>query len=165
MKSLIFSLLFATGCIAVSADEPRACDSKSLAFSVPFHPNAQIPPVMQNFTIDLSETKDFLTEVLLIDGEITRVDGGDLSFLDEVMISIANPSGNTNNDLVLWDSQHNSGTTLSVKASDINLVDYIDSNNNFTVNVTTSTQNPPADYWQLNTALCVSAKANKTYSF
>jgi hypothetical protein len=163
MKNLILGLLvFVSGCVSATVEVSRACDSKTVTFpGAPLNPGVTIPPVTQSFTLDLGEGKDLLTEALLVDGTLSRTDGSDLSFLDEILISVVSPNGD--DDLVLWDSKANTGTTLSVKASDANLVNYIDSNNKFTVNVVISTQQPPTSDWGLDAALCISAKAEKSY--
>lgn len=165
MKSFFLSLIcgaFLGGCISANVVEPRACDSKTITFpGAPTNPGIQIPPVTQSFTLDVGEGKDLVTKVLLLDGQFTRTDGTDFGFLDEIMVSVASPNGG--DDVVLWDSQHNSGTVLDVKGSDANLVDYIDENNKFTVVITLSTQQPPVNAWSLNVSLCVSAEADKTY--
>lgn len=165
MKLFILgSLCFLCSCISGSVVEPRACDTQTISFpGVPVNPGVQLPPVMKSFTFDVGEGKDLISKVLLLDGSLTRSDGGDFGFLDEIMISVASPNGGE--DLVLWDSQHNSGTTLPITASDTNLVDYIDSNDKFTVNVTVSTQQPPQSSWGINIDLCVSAEVDKTYTF
>lgn len=165
MKSLILGLLLVSGCVSGSVVEPRVCSSATLTFpGAPFvNPGIQLPPVTQSLTPDVGFDKDIITKVLLIDGAITRADGGNFDFVDEIMISIASPNGGQ--DLVVLDSQHNSGTTLPVMASDKNLIDYIDHNNKLTVNVTINSQNPPANSWDLKAELCVSAEADKTYSF
>lgn len=162
MKSLILSLLFASGCISGTVEIQRACDSKTITFPGIPAGLGTLPPLMQSFTVSLGEGKDLLTKVLLIDGELTRDNSGDLGFIDEIMISAAAPNIG-GDDLVLWDSQHNMGSTLPVQASDANLVDYIDGNSKFTFNVTVSTQKPPTEAWNLTATLCVSAEINKTY--
>lgn len=167
MKTLILSLLFIGGCVQATIEEPRACDSKLVTFpGAPLNPGVQLPPLTQSFTFDTGVGKDIATKVLLVDGQLSRDDGSSLSFLDEIMISIAAPDG-SGDDLVIWDSQgaSNAATSIAVKASDKNLLDYIDSNNKFTINVVISTQQPPTSDWGLNVALCVSAEADKTYSF
>jgi len=164
MKSIILGLPSATvgGCVSVSVDDPRACDSTSLSFPGAPLFYTTLPPVTQSFTIDLADAKDFLTKVILVDGQLVRHDGGDLGIIDEIMITVTAPNGG--DDLVLWDSKQNAGTVVPIKASDANLVDYIDGNSKFTVNVTLSTQHPPASDWQLDVSLCVSGEADKTYS-
>ena len=162
MKTLILGLLFLGGCVQATVTEPRACDATLLSFpGAPVNPGLQLPPVTQSFTLDTGAGSD-LTQVKLLNGQLTLADAGDFSFLDEIMISVADPNGGA--DLVLWDSQHNSGTQLAVQASDANLVNYIDGNNKFTINVTISTQQPPQNTWQLDVALCVSAELDKTVS-
>ena len=168
MKTLILGLLvFIGGCVQATVEESRACDSKTVSFpGAPLNPGLQLPPVTQSFTFDSGVGKDIITKVLLVDGQLSRDDGSSLAFLDEIMVSIAAPNGSSD-DLVIWDSQGaaNDATSLAVKASDKNLLDYIDSNNNFTVNVTISTQQPPSSDWVLKVDLCVSAEADKMYSF
>lgn len=166
MKNLILGLLvFIGGCVQATVEESRACDSKLVSFpGAPVNPGVQLPPLTQSFTFDAGVGKDVITKVLLVDGQLSRDDGSDLAFLDEIMISIAAPDG-ASDDLVIWDSQGaaNAATSIAVRASDKNLLDYIDSNNKFTVNVVISTQQPPTTDWGLNVALCVSAEADKSF--
>lgn len=161
MKLFILLALLLGGCAQVTVDEPKACDSTTITFpGTPVNPGVQVPPMTQSFNLGVGFGKDLITKALVVGGQLIRADGGDLGFLDEVMIGVAAPNGGQ--DLVLWDSQHNSGTSLAVTASDTNLVDYFDSNNNLTVNVTISTQQPPAGNWDVVADLCVSAEASKT---
>lgn len=159
MKFLISLLLssLACGCVSATITDPSVCDNRVVAF--PGSSSFTGAPMTQSFSLSLGPNG--VDKIILLNGQLSRDDGGDFSFLDEVMISVADPHGN--DDLVIWDSQHNDTDVLPITATDANLANYIDSNNNFTINATVSTKDPPGGGWDLVVSLCVSVEANKTF--
>lgn len=162
MKSFILSLLFSVftcGCISATATDPRVCDSEMISFpSAPISPVPHILPVTRSITINFGVGSNVISNVYLLDGQITRTTAGGFGFIDDIMVTVSNPNGD---DAVLWDSKSNNVTTLNIPASDQNLSKYIDSNDMLTLNAVVSTQNPPPYYWTLNASICVSAKATE----
>lgn len=164
MKNIFVAFaIFISGCVSFKVDEPEVCDTHSITFpGVSFSVSAALPTIMQSFTLPTGVGKDWLSSIMLVSGSLTLQDGGSFNFLDELMISVADPKGG--DDLIIWDVQtpNMDTTTLSIVATDKNLADYIDDQDNITIKITVASQTPPSTDWTINANLCVSAKVDKT---
>lgn len=165
MKTLLLLALVISGCVKGEIDEPQACDTRSIMFpGVLVAPGFLIPPVTQSFTIPTGVGTDWISNIMLISGDLSMTDGSTFGFLDELMISVAGLNGG--DSLILWDIQapNTNVSTLPIKATDKNIANYISKGNDITMEVTISTQAPPTDAWSVDVDLCLSAHVSKTYS-
>lgn len=164
MKKILIAILLVSGCVQGQITEPSICSSHSITFpGLPINPGIQLPPITETFTAPTGIGKNWITKAMLVSGDLTIRNGMNFNFLDELMLSVVDP--NSNDDLVLWDVQHPDAIILPLEASDRNLVNYIDSNNNLTIKITASTQHPPTASSTLDIAFCLSAEIDKTYTF
>lgn len=166
MKTFLLTFMFlVSGCISAQVEVPSVCATRTVNFpAAPIVPlGVVLAPVTASFTVDTGVASDWLSDVKFINGTLTLTSGGSFGFLDELMVSVADPAGG--DDLVLWDVQKpNTDTdTLNVLGSDNNLLNYIDDDNYMTINITVSTQTPSSTAWDVDVNLCVSAAAERQF--
>jgi hypothetical protein len=167
MVKLLSILLLLGGCVQIDASVSSVCHNNYvLSFpSVIVPPGTTIPPFSSSFTTPTDFAGDWLTKVVLVSGSVNMEDEQTFGFFDDILIQAIDPNGQ--NNLVLWDVQGAATNTasLNINASNANLLNYIDKDNNITTEILLSTQHPPTNTWSIDINLCVSAEVNKEYTF
>ncbi len=164
MKSIMLALtVLVSGCLSAEVDLPSACATRTVSFPGAVASGVTLPSVTQSYSFDTGVGTEWLTKVQFLSGALTLAAGGSFAFVDELMVSVASPTGG--DELVLWDAQKpaTDTATLNVVGSDKNLVDYIGDDHTMILNLTVATQAPPATTWGIDANLCLSAQVYKKY--
>lgn len=164
-KGILFLALIASGCIQANVEVSKICDQEVITFpgAPTLDPEHHYGPITQAYSFSTGLGKDLITNISLLNGQITKDDNSSFAFLDELTVFVVSP--NSNDDLLLWEGKSFNTNTLSIESGNENLADYIDTTKHITVSITASTQQPPTDFWSIRSSLCMSAKTEKILSF
>ncbi len=165
MKILPLLALIISGCIVGEVVEPQTCSTRSVSFpatSINSATQYPAPSNIRSFTIPTIIGKDWISNVIVTSGELTLDNDASFSFVDDLIVSVASHDGS---DLVLRDVLYPDTNTklLTIGAIDKNLIDYVSSDNNLTINLTISTNQSATTDWNVNAVICLSTRVSGEY--
>jgi hypothetical protein len=167
LKTISVLLLAGAGCMRVEADLPAVCKSAALSFpgAGPLAA-AALPsvPVSQDFPLASGVDVSPLSRLGFEGGTVSRGDqGGDLSFLSQLSLTVLPGSGSSLPPLKILDWQRTGSSavpSIAVPATSENLKPYF-SSGGLQIRVT-ATGSPPPSGWSMLVDLCIDGKVDTT---